>query len=134
MKNSDSHFYLYAKGHYQRDDSIEDLKILLGEYCGTEPSYLSVDDVLSKMVSLVHKEFSKDYTEYKFTEFMSDILPRNRWKFINDVDEVITLEEVIIKKCLSVLRFARVKDLGGNDLLNLDKPDKNILPLKKEAV
>ncbi len=37
MKNADSHIYLYAKGHYQRGNLIEDLKKIFGERSAIDP-------------------------------------------------------------------------------------------------
>jgi len=126
--DSSRHFYLYAKGHYQKNDTLEDLKILLGEYCMAYPEHISTDDVLDHLLRLAHKQFKN---EYSFLKFMSDLLPKNHWKFINNDEKDIPLELLMIKKCLSVLRYAQVKDDDIN-ILNLGKADPKILPLIKK--
>ena len=129
-EDSSRHFYLYAKGHYQFTNNIDDLRILQGEYCGIDPEHIRVVDVLDHLLRLAYKHLN---SEFSFVEFMSDLLPINNWKFINkeDMDD-IKLELVMIKKCLSILRFASVMDKDKNIILNLGKADPKILTLKKK--
>ena len=126
--DSSRHFYLYAKGHYHINDTLKDLKILQGEYCNTHPEYTSTEDILDHLLRLTYKHFKG---EFSFLEFMSDLLPKNHWKFINNDEKDLPLELVMIKKCLSVLRYAQVKD-DETFILNLGKADPKILTLNKE--
>jgi len=125
--DSNRHFYLYAKGHYKETDTIKDLSIILGEYCFQDLEYIRVSDILDKLLRLAYREFIKNSNEFKFMEFMKDILPQNNWKFMNDKAQ--NLEETMIHKCLSVLRFAIVTDKDKNVILNLGEADSSILPL-----
>ena len=124
MKNADSHIYLYAKGHYQRGNLIEDLKKIFGERSAIDPEYYSVEDILHVLLGIVCPRIE---SSYYFREFILDLLPINYWRL--DRGEY-DFEHAVIYKCLSVLRMTQVKE-GSKILIELDDPDPDILPLTK---
>ena len=57
------------------------------------------------------------------------MLPENRWKLTNNSD--VGTWELIIRKCLSIIRFVTVIGNDGTILIKLDKPDFNLLESSK---
>jgi hypothetical protein len=140
MKNADSHFYLYAKGWYKRTDVVEDLKVLQGKYCGIDPKYIDINDILHKLLSLVYPVLAKHPdNDSAFIHFISGLFPSSTWQVGYDHNSVAyysedrsklppyQLEMALIYKCLSVLKLTRVRDIPEG----LDEPDESILPLSK---
>lgn len=113
--NQYSHFYLYAKGWYKRGDMFEDLKVLLGNYSGTDPKHLSKDDVITFLSGIV----SQEMTPQKFENFFRDMISDIRWHPEKTADIVLT------ENFLRVLDMAVVKGR-----MTLAKPDGSILPLE----
>ena len=120
--NEYSHFYLYAKNWYKKSDVFKDLIIILGEYTGTDVEYLTNSDVICMMLSIVHPIVAKK--EQVFKDFIHDIRTESKSKRI----VILTLDEIIIYKLLSILRCTNKDDFG-----NLAKPDPEILPLVKQV-
>jgi len=125
IMNLDRHIYLYAKGHYKREDTIEDMRKLVGVRCGIDSECISIADIRSILIGLVWSHIT---TDYQFEEFIEDLHPSNVWKhsYKAQIEKDYTFDRVFISKCLSVLRFQKVKDIP----FNLGKADLNILPLK----
>ena len=134
MKNSDTHIYLYAKGHYKETDTIEDLKKIIAERCAFNAEDVSVRDIQSILTSIAIKNILKSHNPEHFLEdFIISIDPKNMWRLVtNQKIEDYDFNLAVIEKCLSVIRHARVKDDDGNRILELDEPDRNILPLKMD--
>lgn len=114
--NADRHFYLYAKGHYQREDIVKDLIKLQANYCGMEEEYLHEKHVKEHLVCLAYKHIKN---EWQFIDFMAKV--NNPFYFINDKGNGI------IKACLSVLMETTVDSIEGS----LGEPDYAILPKRK---
>lgn len=124
MKNADSHLYLYAKGHYQKDNLIEDMKKILSERSNIPKEYIQTQDILVVLLRLTYKHIKGN--EGKFTNFMFGLLPDYIWKFGGKAEEKIDI--TIIRNCLSILQNVRVKN-EGKILIELDDPNPDILPL-----
>lgn len=133
MKNSDSHLYLYAKNHYEKTDTIEDLKKIVAERCGLYPEHVSVADIYSILSGIAFKHImNSGNPEYFFKEFLDNVSPINKWLLTSEPeDKNYDFTISVIESSLSVLRFVKVYE-GDKTLIELDKPDANILPLKKK--
>jgi len=107
------HFYLYAKGWYQETKDVEDdLKVILGRYCGMSPNSLSSSDITHKLLNLVERHIT---SEYGFKQFALRVFHTE-----GNVGE-------FIRECITVLALARSADLG----FILGDPDPTLLPLKQ---
>lgn len=143
---SDRHYYLYAKGHYEKSDDVyEDLQKIQGAWCGCNPNIIRKWHIHQKLIELAFRTIQKSGNPFhQFFQFVGDIAPENRWK-VNSFDkdwttvpmderEKIEIENywtAVTKKCLSILCSVRVRNDHGEIILNLGKPDQAILPLKK---
>jgi len=113
MKNNNSHFILYAKGWYKITDTMSDLKVIMGEYCGIEPEYITDWDVTERLLKLIH-ELGLMKTKEHFIDFIYRHQIRG---------------ESIVDICLSVIRCIQVKN-ADTELIEIDEPDETVLPLK----
>jgi hypothetical protein len=118
LTSAERHIFLYAKYHYQQNSVIEDLKKILSERSNIDAEYITFDDILIVLFSIV---FNYIKTEYRFLELFQDIFRRT---------EIYkqTSREAVIESFLSVLRFIKVKDIP----FKLGEADPNILPLKEK--
>lgn len=123
MKNADSHIYLYAKGHYEKNNLVEDMKKILGKRSGIDPEYMTAADVVHVLLSMT-SPYIKD--NHHFREFILDLHPVNYWKLTRGE---YSFDEAVIRKCLSILRMTQVIDKDNKVLIELDDPDPDILPL-----
>ncbi len=125
--NSNTHFYLYAKGHYQESDIVEDLKIILARRSAIPLECCQPRDVARTLLELSWKHITESGNpEYNFTEFISrlnpvDIFGQERWSGGSE------FWKVLLADCLSVLRFTKVVGL------DLGEADPEVLPLKAPA-
>jgi len=108
--NDIRHLYLYAKGHYERSNKIDDLKIIVGVISWVYPEFIIEKDIHIWLLKEVYKYLC---TEDDFISFLNDDM-------FNKKD--------LIDRCLSVLKFQRISDID----IELGKPDPNILPLNDE--
>lgn len=127
MKNTDSHIYLYAKGHYKEGDLIEDLQKVFGERNAIDPECVSAEGIMQMLLTMTQPHVNDSY---HFRDFVVDLHPSNHWKFSSKSTYIF--EHAVIRKCLSVLAMTRVLD-GDKVLIELDDPDPGILPLSKSA-
>jgi hypothetical protein len=134
MKNSDTHIYLYAKGHYIETDTLEDMKKIVAERCGFNAEDVRVKDIQSILTSIAFKIIiNSGNPEHFFDDFIEGISPDNMWRIMTKQKmEDYDFNLAVIEKCLSVIRFVSVKDDDGNRILELDEPNGNILPLKMD--
>ncbi|KKK65162.1 hypothetical protein LCGC14_2976930 [marine sediment metagenome] len=129
MKNADSHIILYAKNHYQRnDDVLVDLKILLAERSGCKAEHIRVHDMYHTLFSVFEGVMlGKPISHYLLMDMMTSMAPGVAWKVGANEDDVFDVK--IFKLLLSKIANSPVRDNAGNTLIELDPPDKNILPL-----
>lgn len=140
MKNIHSHIYLYAKGHYERGDVVEDLKIIIGQICATDPEFLSKNDVCHYLTKIAFLHMNELFIDplTSFRDFIFDLDPKNCWKVgyrvkvYKESKEPYDFETAVICKCLSVIQMADVRR-GNKILIELDEPDPNLLPLHKKG-
>jgi len=131
--NFDRHIFLYAKGHYEITDQINDLRKILGKRSGIEAIYINEDDIVFVLAKIVWRYINR---EDQFIDFLFDLSPNNTWKYgyVTDSYSLISnksyiYREALISKCLSVLRFQKVVDIS----FDLGKADFNVLLLNKES-
>lgn len=124
MKNSDSNVYLYAKGWYKKTDVISDLKVIYGLRNGIDAEYISKNNILDCLLTLVHQHIRKD--EYALREFISDISPNSfKRRFFKGSEEPYDFDVAVIEKCLSILSLVKVCDIPEG----LDDVDPSVLPI-----
>ncbi len=126
MTESDRHIFLYAKGHYQEGNQIEDMKRIIEDRNAISLKYISIGNITSLLIKLAWNYINR---ETEFYDFISDLHPSNTWKHrrLTSINEY-NFDESLIGKCLSVLSFQKIKDIP----FELGKPDPNILPLKEK--
>jgi hypothetical protein len=120
MKNVseyDRHIFLYAKGHYEENDTIEDLKVILGNRANIDPRYININDIFIVLNSIVYEFLN----ETRFFEMITDIRRNiNLYK--------IDTELAIIIAFLKILRFQKISNIP----ISLGTADSKILPIKKK--
>jgi hypothetical protein len=125
--NWDTHFYLYAKGHYQETDLVEDLKKIFARRSMVPLECCQPRDAARALLELAWKHITESGNpEYHFIEFIDrlnpvDIFGKECWSGRDG------FWKVLLENCLSVLRFTKVAGL------DLGKADPEILPLKSPA-
>ena len=69
--NPNTHFYLYAKWHYQETDLIGDLKQIFAKRSMIPIQYVQVRDLAQVLLGLAWKHISDSGNpEYRFIEFV----------------------------------------------------------------
>jgi len=113
--NENTHFYLYAKKWYKKSNNkMNDLKIIMGKYCGMSPENVEERDVLQKLLSLSFYEINlSGNPEYLFLDF------------IYSIDKVGKIDA-----CLSILDSSPSGDAGR---VGLGKPSEDILPFDDDV-
>lgn len=126
--NPKRHFYLYAKGHYERGDMIADLKKIACAYCGQD--YINEDG----LIILIGSEAYKYVNENNFVEIFREAHPGSIRStiFLNREGSYAVR---ILGQLLYLLRHTDVKkkDAGREWqwIINLGEADPEILPLSK---
>lgn len=116
--NPNTHIYLYAKGHYAKNDIIDDLKIIMGHRSMISPENIQMDDIWNVISSLTFKHIVESGNpENSFQQFVLKLMPWDNKIIYNE------FWKNLFSSCLSILRFVRVENL------DLGKADSNILPL-----
>lgn len=105
-----SHFILYAKGWYKRNNLEEDMEYLMQDYTGIDKKYISKSDTFH-----VLNDFAYDVIQ------KSGNPKNNFFKYISDVEK----EGFIY----AAMRLFSVMKVTG---LNLEEPDTRVLPLNYE--
>jgi len=124
MDQADRHIYLYAKGHYQKSDMVEDMKVLLCERSGSK--HITTEDIIIVLSSLVYPYIEN---QYRFRHFLADLDPESYWKWQCDISDQYTFQKALISKCLAVLSMVKVME-GKKVIMDLGNPDSGVLPIK----
>jgi hypothetical protein len=145
------HIYLYAKGHYKRNNILDDLRILTGERCGaynprTKTMYYIVElsDILSVLGGIVGEWITDSR---KFNEFVADMSPENSWRIGYETKSSRYLHSHNTKQecpeynywdafayaCMKVLRFLSMSDIEAKEGL-IGAPDYDLFPMFKPEV
>lgn len=107
------HFYLYAKGWYETENcKYDDLKIILGDYCGIDPKYLNEDDVVNVLLKLAYKHIK---TEFEFDKFIERLFWRDNYAKTSFADTLRKdIKKDVIDSCLSTLANTKVSEIEGD--------------------
>lgn len=122
--NWNTHFYLYAKGHYMKTDVIEDLKKIFAKRSSIPLECCQVRDVTQVLLGLAWKHITESGNpEHYFVEFISrlnpvDIWGQERWS------GSVGFWKILLADCLSVLRLTKAEGL------DLGTADPAVLPLE----
>jgi len=126
--NPNTHFYLYAKWHYQEGNLIDDLKQILSKRSAIDTQYIQTRDLAQILLGLAWKHISTSGNpEYQFIEFVSRLHQADMWGNPMPEEERKDFYDVLLANCLSVLRNTKVAGL------DLGEVDPSILPLKAPA-
>jgi hypothetical protein len=125
MKNADSHVILYAKGWYEKTNTIDDLKKIYSVRNGIDAEYITINNILSCLLKLTYEYIT---CERHFIDFIAELNP-DRWNFNKySFDDDYTYGNAVINKCLSVLSLIKGSDIKDG----LDKPDENVLSIRED--
>ena len=127
MNKADRHIYLYAKGHYQKGDLIEDLKRIVGERSSVLPEYITIQDIIVVLVSITYSVMvTKNHFKDSIMDLILSLDPSEFWKIssLSDYD----FSTALILKCLSIIKWTDVVR-GEVILMDLGYADSNLLPL-----
>jgi hypothetical protein len=113
--NPNRHFYLYAKNHYQQDDMMEDLRAIMASYANIRSGSVRDWYILEKLLKLAYLHIENDQQFVKFVTSSFEV----------PADSATI---AMIKACLIVLMFAKVKDI----YYELGEPDPAILPVTQK--
>jgi len=130
------HFILYAKGYYKRSEQpIEDLRKLIANFTGNEERYVSINDIFWNIWDITVPHILSMTT---FANGIDD-LGKIVGGLIGTSEKIPVGKEGLVEKVcvdllnkLSNLKVKRKKAEGGAIVVNLGKPDSNILPLAKD--
>lgn len=126
MNKSDEHIYLYAKGWYKKGDAMDDLKTLISHRSGLEKEHITKGDVITVLLGITYKQLMEDgMTQTQFMNFVEGLNPSASW--LNGGNRHDDFNTILINRCLSVLRFAKM------NAKKTDPPNPNILPLSKNG-
>lgn len=120
--NQYRHWYLYCKGWYKKTDIIEDLKVIQSHWCGIEKVHLTEYDILSVMMTIVHKHI---HSKNDFFRFIDNSLKGNV-RFVGGSENDDQIRRMILS-AKSIIGMAKKEDIDGE----LGEPDFNILPKRE---
>lgn len=116
--NPNTHFYLYAKNHYKKQEIIQDLMLITANYAGIPNDLVRPSDVVTVLSGVVRQEIERGEIKEGMTlENVVEQIVSN-----NSKDDIY---QNVCKALLTVLALARIKGL------DLGEPDPNILPINK---
>ena len=111
--NPNTHFYLYAKFWYKREDVMEDLKTILAYTVGTPRYYFSSDDVNKHLAKLAWYEINRNGNPLEaFAEFCDDVR-----------------EEGFTFATLKIMYHSRTDNMENR----LGKPSEDVLPIAEDV-
>lgn len=126
------HFYLYAKGFYERSGNLlSDLKKICQAFSWTPATSISDSDLVIVLGEEVFKSF---HNHYDFVSFLNEASPTSVRNAICNPGEEISYTERIVRQMLISLRTTKIRDNDGTLLINLGEPDPEILPVMVEMI
>lgn len=132
MKVADyNHVILYAKGWYQHNNIIEDLKSIFAKRSSLAVENMSDGNVWENMVRVLMKYADSHQVSTVLDELfkpIADECPGMALKFFEDTCPL----KRAIRRIMTVLAQLPVEDNEGNLTINLGRPDPNILSLGDE--
>lgn len=122
------HFILYAQGHYRHGESLlEDLRVLVADYIGGDPSGVSRGDILWVVWKITFpfllQKKDLEYARLRVLDMLVEVLVE-----LFEREEFSSFLEQLVSELLSTLAQVEVLGKDGNVLLDLGSPDYNLLP------
>lgn len=117
MQNFDRHFYLYAKGHYEKKCTTTELIKIQSKRCGTQEARLTLRDVNTVLVSLAHRHVQHRNAFKSFIDFI-----------ISNHANQGGVQLAISKACLSIFNTVKTSEIG----FDLGEADPDVLPLASD--
>jgi hypothetical protein len=112
--NEKRHLFLYAKGWYEKTDTLTDLKKIVGKIALLDPEYVTERDILHFLFVCTEPYLSKDF-QNRAVQFMTDV----------STGYHLGLKMTPIEIALGVLSMTSCEELEDE----LGDPDPKILPL-----
>lgn len=132
MLNKHRHFFLYAKGHYQKKELIEDLKQIVANYSMVETQYVTISGICSILLQAVKGFCTSPERFERFMQWQFDVQRKDIFG-----TEVYPADIAFIKTCMSIMfdaTHAGVDYPGALEIVGeLGDPDPSILPLSRES-
>jgi hypothetical protein len=126
------HFYLYAKGFYEKsEDILSDLKKITQAFSWTPASSISDSDLVIVLGEEVFKNF---HNHCDFISFLNEASPTSVRNVIMNPGEEISYTERIVRQMLIALHNTKIRDKDGYLIINLGEPDPEILPVRVEMI
>lgn len=122
MAKEDRHIFLYAKGHYQRNDIVKDMKKILGKRSGINGQHIHIGNVHYVLTALVWHYINH---EFRFVDFIFNLNPNSRKNRTETIPN--NFDIILIKECLFVLMKQERKHIP----FELGEPDPTLLPINK---
>lgn len=114
-KNSYTHLYLYAKGWYEQDNLIDDMRAILAHRSGVKEKSISAEAIIQVLVNVAWPHIVQNKS--RFDEIM------RVFAFGDTIMYPDNKLYAAIALLLGVLHFTTTKDL------NLGQPDGEVLPV-----
>lgn len=130
IRNVDTHVIRYAKGHYQASDNVmDDLRKVYAVRNRVDPEHIQDKDILEMVASLMYELTINDMNKFWFSQIVSALfIP------IGDLFHTSTTDmRTIVARLLQLIKNVVVTE-GDREVLPLDPPDPNILPLTNNHI
>jgi len=126
-----NHLLLYAKDHYEKGDVIEDVKTILAERCGLQSAKHVSDENMWHMVNHAFLKYCFTDVERFMRELFKPMPDEDGYNVFQFFTDNCPLRRAVR---LALLYLARVKVLNedGARILELGRPDPNVLPLRNK--
>ena len=115
-----NHLIMYAKNWYKRGNEVEDVRRILAKRCGRD----TISD------SLMWNSIVQAFTEYAKPWDVQDFMEKMFKSSLCNFDPSCSLERAV---GIIIVHLAGLEVIGEDEkvLLNLGKPDANVLPVVK---
>lgn len=128
LEDRDLHIILYTKGHYPRNDTMKDLKIIFGYFAWLEPKYIPNQDIIPLIARLYQNTYLQYYPWLGLDGMFRDIFHSF---FKNNESTNIT---ELVQKMLSGFAAIEVKDLPAIKDMKKDQVLWNLLKENGETL
>lgn len=114
------HVYLYAKGHYDpdsgaslrgdKDNVLEELKLILSRRCGIAPEDYAVGDVIGCLTTVVYKHLDK---EYRFFDLIMKSFKGGTLNTLFISETSCATVPRMLNAMMSLLAFVKTSEIEG---------------------
>lgn len=143
-----NHLILYAKGHYERGNLLEDMRKIVAERCALLEEHVSTSDIWHICAAALMKHCDKHVQERVFTALFEPRVeetlgfasgPKTVPSIVCPLERAV--RNVLSELCHLVVRELKLEagakpmservDSDYEIMLELGRPDPNVLPLNK---